>query len=83
MLMCVLALCGFGYVYIASGLGVSEQIVGDTTDNATLVEQNSSFYHEGKGLLVGSDTLGIAILIVCILLFIVLILLALRNAGWI
>jgi hypothetical protein len=82
MLICVICLCGLGYLYIAGNLGISEKIVGNTTDNATLVKENSTYYDEGKGLLVGSDFIGMAILIFVILLFIVLFVLALKNAGW-
>lgn len=83
MLMCIIALCGFGYIMIVQGLGVSEQIVGNTTDNATLVKENSTYYDLGKGLLVGSDMIGWGILIFCLVLFIVLLYLALKSAGWI
>jgi hypothetical protein len=82
MLICVICLCGLGYLYIAGNLGISEKIVGNTTDNATLVKENSTYYDEGKGLLVGSDFIGMTILIFVILLFIVLFVLALKNAGW-
>lgn len=82
MLICVICLCGLGYLYIAGNLGISEKIVGNTTDNATLVKENSTYYDEGKGLLIGSDFIGMAILIFVILLFIVLFVLALKNAGW-
>lgn len=82
MLICVICLCGFGYLYIAGNLGIAEKIVGNTTDNATLVKENSTYYDEGKGLLVGSDFVGMGILIFVILIFIVLIILALKNTGW-
>jgi hypothetical protein len=83
MLIGIVALCGFGYIMIVQNLGVSDKIVGNSTDNSTLVKENSSYYDEGKGLLVGSDMLGTGILIFCILMFIVLLYLALKSAHWI
>ena len=82
MLICVICLCGLGYLYIAGNLGIAEKIVGNTTDNATLVKANSPHYDLGKGLLIGSDFVGMGILIFEILVFIVLLILALKNAGW-
>lgn len=68
MFVCFILLLGGGYVYITHNLGMSERIVGNTTDNATLVKGNSTFYDQGQGLIVGMDTMSLGIMILVALL---------------
>jgi hypothetical protein len=68
MLVGFILLLGGGYIYITQNLGMSERIIGNTTDNATLVKGNSTFYDQGKGLIVGMNFMSVAIMILVALM---------------
>lgn len=74
MLLCVVLLCGFGYLYITADLGVAEGILDNSTGNSS--------FQGGQALLEGSDTMSTAILIFVVILFAIMIILALKHNGW-
>lgn len=75
MLLCVVLLCGFGYIYISADLGVAEGILDNSTGNAS--------FQNGQALLEGSDTTSMAILLFAVILFGIMVILALKHNGWI
>lgn len=75
MLLCVVLLCGFGYIYITADLGVAEGILDNSTGNTS--------FQSGQALLEGSDLMSTAILIFAVILFAIMVLLALKHNGWI
>ena len=68
MLVCFILLLGGGYIYITQNLGLSERVIGNISENATLARGNHTFYDQGKGLIVGMDFLSVAIMILVALM---------------
>jgi hypothetical protein len=81
MLAGIIGLCGLGYMFMEGNLGMSHRIVGDTTDNATIVAENSTYYDQGEGLIVQSDFMGLILMIMIPLLFGFAALLALKGMN--